>query len=122
MTVDKQTPRWLTVDEGWGRRAIDFASLLEPAACREYVAMHHHLEVRFIHCPGPTLAIQRDRKRPVAVGCGISTTVGRKRPGGHRRPRQDARSILCMPMSGRCPWLARAATSPVTETRQCVDR
>lgn len=37
--------QWLTVDEGWGRRAVDFATLLEPGACREYVAMHQHLEV-----------------------------------------------------------------------------
>jgi len=29
------TDRWLTVDEGWGRGAVDFATLLEPGACRE---------------------------------------------------------------------------------------
>ncbi len=45
MTIEKQTAQWLTVDEGWGRRAVDFAALLEPAACREYVAMHQHLGV-----------------------------------------------------------------------------
>jgi SAM-dependent methyltransferase len=33
------------VDEGWGRRAVDFATLAEPSACREYVALHHHLGV-----------------------------------------------------------------------------
>lgn len=31
------------VDEGWGRRAVDFATLGEPAACREYVAVHRRL-------------------------------------------------------------------------------
>lgn len=31
------------VDEGWGRRAVEFATLGEPAACREYVAMHRRL-------------------------------------------------------------------------------
>lgn len=36
-------PQWLTVDEGWGRRAVDFASLSEPANCREYVALHQLL-------------------------------------------------------------------------------
>lgn len=45
MAAEKQTDQWLTVDEGWGRRAVDFATLPEPVACREYVAMHHHLEV-----------------------------------------------------------------------------
>ncbi len=37
--------QWRGVDEGWGRRAADFASLAEPANCREYVAMHQHLGV-----------------------------------------------------------------------------
>jgi SAM-dependent methyltransferase len=36
---------WEMVDEGWGRRAAEFATLTEPATCREYVAMHHQLEV-----------------------------------------------------------------------------
>ncbi len=44
MTVEAPA-QWLTVDEGWGRRVVDFATLLEPAACREYVAMHHLLDV-----------------------------------------------------------------------------
>jgi hypothetical protein len=36
-------PDWTVVDEGWGRRAVDFATLSEPANCREYVAVHHML-------------------------------------------------------------------------------
>ncbi len=36
---------WEMVDEGWGRRAAEFATLSEPAQCREYVAMHHRLAV-----------------------------------------------------------------------------
>jgi SAM-dependent methyltransferase len=36
---------WEMVDEGWGRRAAEFATLSEPATCREYVAMHHRLAV-----------------------------------------------------------------------------
>ena len=36
---------WRGVDEGWGRRAVDFATLSEPANCREYVALHQALSV-----------------------------------------------------------------------------
>lgn len=36
---------WEMVDEGWGRRAVEFATLLEPANCREYVAVHHRLAI-----------------------------------------------------------------------------
>src|SRR5947209_11018640 len=40
-----EQPAWQVVDEGWGRKAVDFAALNEPAQCREYVALHHHLNV-----------------------------------------------------------------------------
>ena len=33
------------VDEGWGRRAVDFATLSEPGNCREYLHMHQKLGV-----------------------------------------------------------------------------
>ena len=33
------------VDEGWGRKAVNFATLSEPATCREYVALHHLLGI-----------------------------------------------------------------------------
>ena len=36
---------WEMVDEGWGRKASDWATLSEPAFCREYVAVHHHLGI-----------------------------------------------------------------------------
>ena len=36
---------WKMVDEGWGRRAAEFATLGEPAACREYLALHQRLDV-----------------------------------------------------------------------------
>ena len=36
---------WRGVDEGWGRRAVDFSTLGEPMNCREYVALHHRLGV-----------------------------------------------------------------------------
>lgn len=37
--------QWQTVDEGWGRRAADFATLMEPAAVREYVHVQRLLGV-----------------------------------------------------------------------------
>lgn len=36
---------WRMVDEGWGRRASDFATLIEPSAVREYVTVHRRLGV-----------------------------------------------------------------------------
>jgi len=37
--------QWTLVDEGWGRQAVAFATLSEPANCREYVALHQLLGV-----------------------------------------------------------------------------
>ena len=37
--------QWTLVDEGWGRKAVDFATLHEPQNCREYIYMHHQLGV-----------------------------------------------------------------------------
>ena len=37
--------QWRVVDEGWGRQAVEFAALAEPTNCREYVAMHHRLDL-----------------------------------------------------------------------------
>jgi SAM-dependent methyltransferase len=36
---------WTVVDEGWGRKAVDFATLSEPGNCREYLTLHHRLDV-----------------------------------------------------------------------------
>src|SRR6202161_225942 len=52
---------WRLVDEGWGRRAADFATLSEPANCREYVAVHHLLDVN-----------ESDRLLDVACGSGLA--------------------------------------------------
>jgi SAM-dependent methyltransferase len=54
-------PDWTVVDEGWGRKAADFATLSEPGNCREYVAMHHRLGVR-----------NGDRLLDVACGAGLA--------------------------------------------------
>lgn len=37
--------QWETVDEGWGRKAVEFATFSEPSACCEYVAVHQRLAV-----------------------------------------------------------------------------
>ena len=52
---------WEMVDEGWGRRAVDFAVLCEPASCREYVAMHRRLAFE-----------PRQRLLDVACGSGLA--------------------------------------------------
>jgi uncharacterized peroxidase-related enzyme len=57
-------PSWLQVDEGWGRRPADFATLLEPSNCREYVALHHHLGI------GPG-----DRLLDMACGAGLAVEL-----------------------------------------------
>ncbi len=71
---------WHQVDEGWGRRAVDFATLTEPSNCREYVALHHHLGV------GPG-----DRLLDMACGAGLAlelaTVVGATCSGIDASPR-----------------------------------
>ena len=54
-------PQWQVVDAGWGRAAVDFATLAEPANCREYVAVHQHLGVG-----------RGDRLLDVACGAGLA--------------------------------------------------
>jgi SAM-dependent methyltransferase len=65
---DEGTPQWKLVDEGWGRRAVDFATLSEPHNCREYLFMHHQLEVD-----------AGDRLLDVACGSGLSIELARLR-------------------------------------------
>ena len=62
--VGDPPPAWRKVDEGWGRLAVDFATLSEPANCREYVALHHHLGV----APG-------DRLLDMACGAGLAVEL-----------------------------------------------
>jgi SAM-dependent methyltransferase len=59
---------WELVDEGWGRKAVDFATLSEPANCREYVALHQHLEVG-----------AGDRLLDMACGSGLAIELARAR-------------------------------------------
>ena len=60
--------QWEMVDEGWGRRAVDFATLSEPSNCREYVGMHHRLGVD-----------AGDRLLDVACGSGLAIELARLR-------------------------------------------
>jgi len=66
------------VDEGWGRRAVDFAVLCEPQNCREYVAIHQRLALRHgvrlldVAC-GSGLAIELARIQG-ATCCGIDAS------------------------------------------------
>ena len=57
---------WRMVDEGWGRRAAEFATLWEPATCREYVALHHRLGLGAGH-----------RLLDVACGSGLALELAR---------------------------------------------
>ena len=59
---------WTVVDEGWGRRAADFATLSEPYNCREYVVMHHRLGID-----------EGDRLLDVACGSGLALELARLR-------------------------------------------
>ena len=56
------------VDEGWGRRAVEFATLSEPGNCREYVAVHHRLGVDADH-----------RLLDLACGAGLAIELARVR-------------------------------------------
>lgn len=61
-------PQWTLVDKGWGRAAVDFATLSEPANCREYVALHHRLDVG-----------AGDRLLDLACGSGLALELARLR-------------------------------------------
>lgn len=63
-----QAEDWTVVVEGWGRKAVDFATLSEPANCREYVAVHHLLGVDSGH-----------RLLDVACGSGMALELARSR-------------------------------------------
>lgn len=56
------------VDEGWGRRAVDHATIAEPSNSREYVFVHSRLGV------GPG-----DRLLDVACGSGLALELARMR-------------------------------------------
>jgi SAM-dependent methyltransferase len=59
---------WEMVDEGWGRKAVDFATIAEPSNSREYVFMHQRLEIG-----------AGDRILDVACGSGLAIELARMR-------------------------------------------
>jgi SAM-dependent methyltransferase len=59
---------WEMVDEGWGRKAVDFSTLSEPNNSREYVFVHQRLGIR-----------EGDRLLDVACGSGLSIELARAR-------------------------------------------
>jgi SAM-dependent methyltransferase len=88
-------PDWTIVDEGWGRRAVDFATLSEISGCREYVALHHQLGVDAgnflldVAC-GSGLAIELARLRG-ARGAGIDASPRLVAIARYRNPDCDIR-------------------------------
>lgn len=81
---------WQMVDEGWGRRAADFASLSEPTACREYVTVHHRLGIG-----------DGDRVLDVACGAGLAIELAAAR--GAECAGIDASTRLIDVARHRCP-------------------
>jgi SAM-dependent methyltransferase len=88
-------PQWVMVDEGWGRKAVDFATLSEPGNCREYVAMHHRLGVaagdRLLDMAcGSGLAIELAGLRGARC-CGIDASARLVAVARDRNPECDIR-------------------------------
>jgi SAM-dependent methyltransferase len=87
--------QWTVVDEGWGRKAVDFATLSEPGNCREYVAVHHRLGVDAgdrlldVAC-GSGLAVELARLRGASVS-GIDASARLVRVARDRNPDSDIR-------------------------------
>ena len=92
---DTQPAQWTLVDEGWGRKAADFATLSEPGNCREYITMHHRLGVDAgdrlldVAC-GSGLAIELARLRGASC-CGIDASARLVAVARDRNPESDIR-------------------------------
>jgi SAM-dependent methyltransferase len=89
------TKQWLSVDEGWGRKAVDFATLSEVGNCREYVSLHQHLgiaagdDVLDMAC-GSGLALELARARG-ATCAGIDASQRLVAVARDRNPDSDLR-------------------------------
>lgn len=86
---------WEMVDEGWGRKAVEMATLAEPSNVREYVFMHQRLglddgdHVLDVAC-GSGLAIELARMRG-ATACGLDAAKRLIAVAQHRSPESDIR-------------------------------
>lgn len=89
MQTGSQTT-WQIVDEGWGRKAVDFATLSEPGNCREYIALHQRLDVG-----------EGDRLVDIACGAGLALELAGVR--GARCAGIDASSRLTAVARDRSP-------------------
>jgi ubiquinone/menaquinone biosynthesis C-methylase UbiE len=93
--TSEDVPGWRIVDEGWGRKAVDFSTLSEPSNCREYVALHHQLGVDAgsrlldVAC-GSGLAIELARLRGARCS-GIDASPRLVAIARHRSPDSDIR-------------------------------
>ena len=93
--LNSDSPQWLLVDEGWGRRAVDFSTLSEPGNCREYVAVHHQLgldagdQLLDVAC-GSGLAIELARLRGASCS-GIDASARLVAVARDRNPESDSR-------------------------------
>ena len=81
---------WQQVDAGWGRKAVDFATLSEPGNIREYVAVQHRLGVGV-----------GDRLLDVACGSGLAVELAALRGAGCAGI--DASPRLIAVARDRCP-------------------
>lgn len=82
--------QWLTVDEGWGHRVVDFATLSEPGNVREYAALHALLGLH-----------GGDHLLDVACGSGLAIELATVR--GARCAGIDASARLIEVARDRCP-------------------
>jgi SAM-dependent methyltransferase len=86
---------WTVVDRGWGHAAVDFATLSEPANCREYLALHHRLRIGAgdrvldLAC-GAGLAVELVHLRG-AIGAGIDASERLIAIAKDRTPSADLR-------------------------------
>ncbi len=93
--MSTETPQWELVDEGWGRKAVDMATLHEPQNVREYVGMHSHLgvgpgtRVLDVAC-GAGLAVELAAARG-AVAAGIDASPRLVEIARDRTPNGDVR-------------------------------
>ena len=84
---------WRIVDEGWGRRAAEFATLSEPSNVREYVTLQHRLgitdgdRVVDLAC-GSGLALELASLRGATVA-GIDASARLIAVARHRLPGSD---------------------------------